>query len=94
MSKSSSSGLKTLESFLQTSFDYLIVGGGTAGLAVAARLSEDSQHSVGVLEAGDARLNDPSILMPAAARNLVGNRDYDWLFKTVPQASTSFRPNI
>ena len=37
------------------------LGGGTAGLTVAARLSEDSSTTVCVLEAGDANLNDPVI---------------------------------
>lgn len=72
-------------SFVGSSFDYLIIGGGTAGLAVAARLSENPDIAVGVLEAGAARLNDPSILTPAAYPNLVGREDYDWLLKTVPQ---------
>lgn len=77
------------EDFIHTSFDYLIIGGGTAGLAVAARLSEKSDITVGVLEAGAARLNDPSILTPAAFPSLVGHENYDWLLKTVQQVRLS-----
>ena len=40
----------------QKTYDYVIIGGGTAGLAIAARLTEDSSVSVVVLEAGEARL--------------------------------------
>ncbi|KAI4169986.1 MAG: hypothetical protein LQ343_005296 [Gyalolechia ehrenbergii] len=80
--------LSTREEFIHTSFDYLIVGGGTAGLAVAARLSENPDLIIGVLEAGSARLDDLAILTPAAFPTLVGNGKYDWLLKTVPQPGT------
>ena len=73
------------EAFIASSFDYLIAGGGTAGLALAVRLSENPAITVGLLEAGAARLNDPSILTPAAFPTLIGNKEYDWLMKTVPQ---------
>lgn len=39
------------------SYDYVIIGGGTAGLVLAARLTEDPNVSVAVLEAGEARLD-------------------------------------
>ena len=42
-------------SFTATQFDYLIAGGGTAGLTVAARLTEDPNIVVGVIEAGYAQ---------------------------------------
>ena len=73
------------DDFVHHSFDYLVIGGGTAGLAVAARLSENPEIAVGVLEGGAARLNDPSILTPGAMSTLVGHEEYDWMFKTVPQ---------
>ena len=79
--------INSAEEFSQISFDYLVVGGGTAGLAVAGRLSEDPDILVGVIEAGAARLDDPSILTPAAFSALVGNKDYDWLMHTVPQVN-------
>lgn len=47
------------EDFTKSSYDYVVIGGGTAGLVVAARLSENPDVSVAVLEAGANRLDDP-----------------------------------
>lgn len=44
------------EEVVEKSYDYIVVGGGTAGLAVAARLTEDATVNVLVLEAGENRL--------------------------------------
>ena len=49
------------EEFAQQTYDYLILGGGTAGLCVAARLSENPDVTVGVLEAGGNHLEDASM---------------------------------
>jgi choline dehydrogenase len=78
------------EDFTTNSYDYLIVGGGTAGLTLAARLTEDPAVTVGVLEAGANHLNDPTILTPALATAMLGNPTYDWCHKTVPQVSSFF----
>lgn len=51
-------------SFANVAYDYLVVGGGTAGLAVAARLSESGEYTVGVLEAGISGLGAPIIDIP------------------------------
>lgn len=71
--------------FLSESYDFIIVGGGTAGLAVAARLTEDPDVVVGVLEAGKSRLDDPLVDTPVAFPEMLGNPEYDYGFKTVPQ---------
>jgi choline dehydrogenase len=67
-------------------WDYVIVGGGSAGCALANRLSADPANSVLVLEAGhsDFRL-DPLIHMPAALPLPIGNRLYDWKYRTEPE---------
>ncbi|KAJ7784188.1 GMC oxidoreductase [Mycena metata] len=68
------------------SYDYVIVGGGLAGLTLANRLTEDPTKQVLVLEAGEPHLNDSLIDIPGFLGSTVGNASYDWLFKTVPQA--------
>jgi len=72
--------------FLQHTYDFVIVGGGTAGLAVAARLTEDSDVTVGVLEAGKQKLDDPLVNTPAAFLALLNNPEYDWGFMSEPQS--------
>ena len=68
------------------SYDYVIVGGGSAGCALANRLSADSATSVLVLEAGrrDWRF-DVFIHMPAALSFPIGSRFYDWQYTSEPE---------
>lgn len=66
-------------------YDYIIVGGGTAGLTVAARLTEDPAINVLVLEAGDNHRDDPLINTPGLMAGTYGNPKYDWGFRSVPQ---------
>lgn len=49
----SSSASCSVDEFISHPFDYVIIGGGTAGLCLAARLREDPNVHVGVLEAGE-----------------------------------------
>ena len=67
-------------------YDYVIVGGGSAGCALANRLSADPGTTVLVLEAGrsDFRI-DPFIHMPAALPYPIGNRLYDWKYESEPE---------
>ena len=66
--------------------DFVIVGGGSAGCALANRLSADPGAEVLVLEAGrsDFRI-DPFIHMPAALPIPIGNRLYDWKYESEPE---------
>lgn len=66
-------------------YDYIIVGGGTAGLVVASRLSEDADVSVLVIEAGGDKTKDPFVVTPGLLGALYGKDEYDWNFLSVPQ---------
>ncbi len=69
-----------------TTYDFVIVGGGSAGSALANRLSTDPSNRVLVLEAGrsDYRI-DPFIHMPAALTFPIGSRFYDWTYESEPE---------
>ncbi|GLY31106.1 choline dehydrogenase [Kineosporia sp. NBRC 101731] len=67
-------------------YDYVIVGGGSAGCVLANRLSEDPSTSVLVLEAGRSDFAwDLLIHMPAALTMVIGNPLYDWRYKSEPE---------
>jgi choline dehydrogenase len=67
-------------------FDFVIVGGGSAGSALANRLSADPSHRVLVLEAGRPDWKwDIFIHMPAALTIPIGNRLYDWRYESEPE---------
>lgn len=68
----------------QSSYDYVIVGAGSAGCVLANRLSANPAVRVLLLEAGGADWN-PFIHMPAGLAHLVGNRSVDWDYYTEPQ---------
>ncbi len=67
-------------------YDYVIVGGGSAGCVLANRLSEDPSTRVLVLEAGrpDYRF-DVFIHMPAALSFPIGSKFYDWKYESEPE---------
>lgn len=82
--------LSKYTSLTATAFDYLVVGAGSAGCAVAAGLAKSGAESVGVLEAGST---DSSWLVktPFALMFMMGNRRYDWLRTTCPQSALGGR---
>ncbi|KAI1141847.1 putative GMC oxidoreductase [Hypoxylon sp. FL0543] len=72
------------------SYDFIIVGGGTAGLTLARRLSEDPTQSILVLEAGSDHSDDPRVKTPALYTSLL-KTELDWDFTTEPQQNLNLR---
>ncbi|KAL0932730.1 choline dehydrogenase [Colletotrichum truncatum] len=72
-------------------YDYVVVGGGTAGVAVAARLSEGLPDSkILLIEAGPAAWDEPKINVPGMKGSTLATK-YDWNFTTVPQPHVNNR---
>ena len=71
-------------------FDYVVIGGGSAGCVLAARLSEDPAVSVALLEAGPV---DSSVLIhcPAGLALMAKVKGLNWGFETVPQTGLNGR---
>lgn len=79
-------GIKTNEDL---EADYVIVGGGTSGIVLAARLSEDDSKSVIIREAGRNLADDFRVQTPALWTTLLGS-EADWQLITAPQVSLFF----
>ena len=71
-------------------FDYVVVGGGSGGCAVASRLSEDPATSVALLEAG-GKGDNWVVTTPGALILMVSGKVNNWAFETVPQAGLNNR---
>lgn len=73
-----------------TTYDYVVVGGGTAGCVVAARLAESGTHTVLLVEAGgsDDRFY---VRLPIGYGNCFYDPDVNWMYRTEPEASLGGR---
>jgi choline oxidase len=72
-------------------YDYVVVGGGTAGCVVAARIAEDPDVTVCLIEGGTAFEHDPLVLGYHGAVPLLGNPLYDYDYEIVAQARGNSR---
>ncbi|KAL5019591.1 hypothetical protein ScPMuIL_002483 [Solemya velum] len=70
---------------LNPTYDYIIIGAGSAGCVLANRLSEDGKSTVLLLEAGGYHMDNPIISTPMFADAMVFNEELDWGYKTEPQ---------
>lgn len=72
--------------------EYVIVGGGTAALVVACRLSENPETRIVVLERGQDAWSDARVQNPLAYESLAGS-EMDWNLKVAPQVKTISSPS-
>ncbi len=70
---------------MNETFDYVVVGAGSGGCAVAGRLSEHPDISVCLLESGSGRGDSALVRAPAGIAAMIASPINNWQFKTVPQ---------
>ena len=72
-----------------TAFDYLIVGGGTAGSLIARRLADNPSVTVCIIEGGPAYEDDQKVLMLNESLGLVGDPKYDYTIRSLNRSAAT-----
>jgi len=80
----------TMTSEASSTFDYIIVGAGTAGCVVANRLSADGRHRVLLLEAGGAD-TDRWLHIPIGYARVFGKPEFNWIYQVQPEPQLNNR---
>src|SRR5215467_9699041 len=75
---------------ISASYDYIVIGAGSAGCTIAARLSEDPACRVLLIEAGGADFSRPALQSPVLWPSNFGT-DVDWAYRTTPQTKAAGR---
>ena len=71
-------------------FDFVVVGGGSAGCAIASRLSENAATTVALLDAG-GRNDNWVVTTPGAMILMISGKLNNWAFNTLPQKGLNNR---
>ena len=74
-------------------FDYIIIGGGSAGCVLANRLSEIKSSKVLLIEAGTRKYN-PWLYIPGGYFKTIFSKKLNWGYKTKPEKELNFREII
>ena len=77
--------------WIRETYDIIIAGGGTAGCALATRLSEVPELNILLLEAGGNQNENPLVQIPALVGQAIGDSNLDWNYYTVPQPALEGR---
>ena len=80
----------TIDQFMPDTFDYIVIGAGSAGAVLANRLSTDPDVSVCLIEAGPTD-NTPLVSTPLGLMLLAKNPRYNWLYQSTPQPGLDSR---
>src|SRR6266404_8890444 len=75
---------------VKDTFDYIVIGAGSAGCVLAARLSESGRYRVFLVEAGD-RDRNPWIHVPMGSSRLKGNPRLTWMYESEPEPELNGR---